>query len=356
MAKIIPIRHCLFFVFIAACCSLTSGCATLTLWGKERDPDKTKYTVSAETNQIYVVREKDGNKNDRFLEFCVPFRVKGGLKNTHFPDMEKGCLLIKGGKEQYVTPMENDPTCQIKIDRKQFLKSIFDSELRPSSICLVKQTSSGKNEVTLLLVNEDFLLSDKKIGFEKNEVAVPDNFGKNRPRLREIYPLIERKWVEKYGQESLLSSGIRDAIPVAWIDAAGNLTGTLPPNGPSGLLLAMKPNKFGVKHIRLSFNVFEYNYYFKGCGLPPYNQAISCYYLSSQKEATFVEECDVSDMEPLILQSEEIVLPMHFCLRNHDMVYQYSRTQRIVGTVPALIWDIVSLPFQLVVGYFLTGK
>ncbi len=329
-------RRIFFLLVLCATGLLFTGCATSELWKKSRETVDYTALKSKET-RIYMGKASSGNAG---TEFGVPYQLKIAEKEVGFPGSATGTVFIQ--------PKEKDR----RNPQYQALLALLDKQngIHVESARIYVKSRRGKPEAQ---VDIEFELPEMNIDFEKREYDW--HFPVTRPSRKEFFgasertdcllPMLVRKaWREKFNEEL----NVQDMIsPAAWLDEDGKPARRYRPGSHLGLLLAVRPNRFDIRYIRISGNVMG----MQGLKDIPIDHRGDFARISVLvKEVNIVPgKYNMPQWKALNCSSSEIL----FDATTTEVTYKNPLPVRLFGTPFAIIFDsasiILSIPLAIII-------
>ncbi len=329
------LRRIFFLPILCVTGLLFTGCATSELW--EKSVETVDYTaLKSEKNRIYVDRKSQNNAGPGF---GVPYHLKIDEKKMKFPASATGTVFIRPDTKKRREP------------QYQALFALLDNRngVHVESARIYVQNRGGKPEAQL---DVEFELPEMNIDFEKREYDW--RLAATRPSQKEFFGatgktdcllpmLVQKAWREKFNEEL----DVRRMIsPAAWLDENGNPARRYLPGSHPGLLLAVKPNRFDIKYIRISGDVMG----MQGLKDIPIDHRGDFARISVLvKDVNIVPgKYNMPQWKTLNCSSSEVL----FDATTTEVTYKNPLPIRLIGTPFALVMDagavIIAIPFVIV--------
>ncbi|GBC62422.1 hypothetical protein DENIS_3394 [Desulfonema ishimotonii] len=235
------LRQIFLLLTVCTISPLFTGCATPELWRKSEETVAYSALKSEET-RIYMDRTSPNNAGPGF---GVTYQLKiPDKKLLDFPASATGTVFIRPDAKTRREP------------QYQALVALLDRRngVHVESVSIYVKSRRGRPEAQL---DVEFRLPEIDIDFEKHEYDWPfvvtrpsrkDFFGASEKTDYLLPMLVQKAWREKFNEKL----DVRRMIsPVAWLDENGNPARRYNSGGHPGLLLAVKPNRFDIKYIRI---------------------------------------------------------------------------------------------------------
>lgn len=327
----------IFSLLLVSCYTfIGSGCAT----SGRRDTYVEKKII-AEAHHVYY------SNKDRQLKFCIPYQQVD--KRELDPKFAQGRLII----EQQGRITDN-------ID--MILKGPLNLNILSFSVRNDLSSEYKENLFELAIIFTIPLLSDDIVFFETEDMySSKQVMSKPHLGLKNLllHKLLEAKWEKKFGGRLPIYNEF------AWLDSQGQITDTIESvmgNNKyksiryGGLLLSVEPNSYGIRYIKLLFNVLAFVRFFNNINpyrsynhikiKPPLPEKYPNVYLlisdhSGNVKVDFSESCDTSGWNEL-LPSQHNVYAINFDVVNDSEEYEKKLLQRtflqFVAFPLGLIW------------------